>query len=102
MGFDKGLHRVAAKRSSLAFESSGFIIAAPSTLAERRLVKRAESTRMMYRDMAEEFEHRAAMLRPGSSSHRASLLAEIGDEYRRDARTVEKALAIRKATLLSS
>src|SRR5262245_40187258 len=102
MGIDKGLQRVAFRRSSLAFQSSGFIIAAPSTLAERRLVKPAEWTRMLYADMAEDYQRRAAMVRPGSSSHRAALLESVGEDHDRCPRIVEIALATTKATLPSS
>ena len=104
MGVDKGLQRVAFKegRSSLAFESSGFIIAAPSTLAERRLIKRAEWFLMMYADMTEDVRREMAMVSPDSSSHRLSIIEDVAEDYGRSPRSVETAIATTRATLTSS
>lgn len=106
MGFDKGLHLVAHKegRSSLAFESSGFVIAAPSTTyIERRLVKYTEWTNeMLYPDMAEECLRRLLALVSDSSSHYDSIIRGVGKMYGRESRTVQVALEKTGTTLSSS
>jgi hypothetical protein len=105
---DKGLHwrlhRLASELSSSTFLTSGRrSISYESSYIERRAYKPKESIKLLRERVAGDVRRKLAMVPPGSSSHRPSIIDEVAEDWGyQSTRSVETALAKTKATLPSS